>query len=617
MDNDVTLTDDVSVDAPVNEPTITDLELRNNSSEMSPEFQRMLRLVQVSSKFASTMALRPINAHIDEQWQCDAPAWSDSDNIWFNRRKVGDLTDPKRMTAAKGLTIHEISHILLTPRASSNISQWVRKNKFWPAFNALEDQRIETLMTAKYPAISQWLVATIANFLLEKKADYSAQFPIVWGRKYLPLDVRNATAKVFAKPENVTELGQIIDEYVTLNLADRKVITRAQELIERYHTLVMDSLTNVYDSQYAQDPERIYKKMGDPNGHIDRKNGQWKTDGGKVLDKDQQASMAKRAQAQMTGDGTPARGSDSLVDRSDAGSAMRQAIADLADQAEKSLEPELTNLAKQLNGDAGLKGGKAPAPDKPKYKYNRQPSAEAMQAVKTFSRELQAIKAEHDPGWDKHMSTGRLNVQRYSQGCDVDEAFDQWNMGREDAVDIECVILLDTSPSMNWCIDDAYESMWVVKRSMDKIGASTTVVTYDSESRLLYTANQRASLKVDVIDRGNSTEPLEALQYARQIVAESKRAMKIVVTITDGEWGSPDACDNILRNLRNNGVLTALAYVDDTDWWNERVGTQREGVKSINTHGCEVATLVNKPAQLAQFARRMVKSSIARNLERA
>jgi hypothetical protein len=606
-----------SITTPEEEINIT---YTNTSSDISPEVQRLTRLVQMTAKFASTMALRPIQAHIDLTFTQDAPAWSDSDNIWFNKFKVGDLTDPKRMTAAKGLTIHEISHILLTPRSGSNIVKWVRTNKLWEAFNALEDMRIETLMTARYPAISQWLVGTIANFLLDKKAYYTTQFPILWGRKYLPLDVRIASANVFKDQTVVARLKEIIDTYVTLNLADRKAIPVAQTIIEEYNKLINDALNN-NNSLYPMSPSDVFKSMGDPNGHLDRKNAQWKPSDSSPLDKATQDAMANRVIKQIlnetsTADALPlSEPSSSLMARD---AEWQGALNDMADRNSKRLEPELQNMAKQLSGDAGLKVGNVAVPKRAQG-WDSSVQPETVPVVKSFTRELMAIKSEHDPGWDKHMSSGKLNVQRYSQGCDVEEAFDQWNMGREDAVDIECVILLDTSPSMNWCIDEAYQSMWVVKRAMDKIGASATVITYDSDARILYAGNERATLKVRRADRGDSTAPLNALKYARQLIADSQRAVKMLLTITDGQWAQTQDCDDIIRNLRNNGIITGLAYVDDTEWWKinyPNSSLSLRGPSSVDTHGCEVATLVNKPQELAQFARKLVKASIARNLER-
>ena len=52
----------------------------------------------------------------------------------------------------RGLNFHELSHILYTPRQGSEIVTWVKENDLFKAFNALEDQRIETLFTSRFPS---------------------------------------------------------------------------------------------------------------------------------------------------------------------------------------------------------------------------------------------------------------------------------------------------------------------------------------------------------------------------------------------------------------------------------------------------------------------------------
>jgi hypothetical protein len=82
----------------------------------------------------------------------EAPAWSGASTVTFNSRVIGDLNDAKSIAGVKGLDLHEISHILYTSREGSEIFDFVSDNNYFMAYNALEDQRIETLFTAKYPS---------------------------------------------------------------------------------------------------------------------------------------------------------------------------------------------------------------------------------------------------------------------------------------------------------------------------------------------------------------------------------------------------------------------------------------------------------------------------------
>jgi pimeloyl-ACP methyl ester carboxylesterase len=125
--------------------------------------------------------------------------------------------------------------------------------------------------------------------------------------------------------------------------------------------------------------------------------------------------------------------------------------------------------------------GGAPAGNRESPAYRSSSvSAVAMRASKSFGIELERLRADFDPAWERRTSSGRINAQRYMTGADLDEVFDRWDEGRDDAVDIEAVILLDVSGSMHSDATNAYESMWALKRALDKVGAGTTVVTFAS-----------------------------------------------------------------------------------------------------------------------------------------
>jgi hypothetical protein len=195
--------------------------------------ERLIRMTSVISKFAGTLTLRPIKVQLDEGWQTDSPAWSDSDSITFVANKVGDLTDPRKVTSLKGLSLHEISHIMFTPRYGSILAKNVQKAKLWPAFNALEDQRIEMLMTTKFSSVSDWLTATIAQHLLAQPNQVPLAFPLLYGRKYLPSEVRKIVRDSYEQPQHVAELSKLIDRYIVLNLSDPKLYPEALEIITK------------------------------------------------------------------------------------------------------------------------------------------------------------------------------------------------------------------------------------------------------------------------------------------------------------------------------------------------------------------------------------------------
>lgn len=596
--DDVTTSPEPEVVAPT-QTTLTNTDYQDRNAD------RVNRMGQVVTKFASTLCLRNIGVKFQNNINTSAPAWSDSDNIYFNTMRLGDISSPKIVTAIKGLSLHEISHILLTPRVGANLSVWVKEQDYWRAFNALEDQRIEHFMTNKYSNVSDWLVVTIAQYLLDNKEAYEYSFPLLHGRKYLPQEIRDAVRGMYSFPEDIQELSSLIDEYILLNLADSTAIPRAKEIIEKYHNLVNG----------AND----WNKIKDPNAHSVRAGGELKSSGtSKPMSKaEQQAIIDKIKKGQLTivksdkkPDGT--NNNSSPVTLVDAIEITQQVYSEKLDE----LSEQIDDAMKQYNGTITLKGSQSKPIEKASWYLHNVPP-EVVSSSRSFSSELEMLKGEYDPGWNVRQQYGRLNIQRYVAGCDVEEAFDQWDLGREDAVDIEAVVLLDTSPSMQWTLESAFDSMWAIKRALDKIHASTTVITYDNKTKLLYSSEERADYRKRLSGVGGGTEPLDAILYAKNILGNSDRAIKVLITITDGVWSSSAECDQEIKMMRRAGVLTALAYVDDTEFYNEmyeKYGMNKTGVTSINTHGCEVTHKVNNASELFGLARSIVKAGVRRNL---
>jgi hypothetical protein len=603
--------DGVAVPTVPQEPLAPHQVIIGATTELDRNTERLLRMTQVFSKFAGTLTLRPIKVEVSRDGQGNAPAWSDSDSITFAHNHVGDLTDPRQVTALKGLSLHEISHIMLTPRYGSILAKNVQKAKVWPAFNALEDQRIEMAMTAKFSSVSDWLVATIAEHLLKNTQQIPVSFPLIYGRKYLPVEIRKIVRDSYERPQDVAELSSLIDRYIVLNLGDPKNYAEALKIIVRYNELV-----NGLEGKNPAYPEwgAGWDRIVDPNRHCDRKTGEWKVSQSKALSKSQQESMVAKVKAdngedygELGDSGNP--GNDpAFGPEAGHGGSLEQILKDTVDKVITTRAREISQSIKQFSGEAELSGAAMKPLPRHEWSYDKAPSLSAIQSAKSFANELEQLKALHDPAWLRQQSQGRLNVQRYVAGCDVDEAFDQWDSGREDAVDIEAVVLLDISGSMSWTLNSAYESMWAIKRALDKVNASTTVLTFGSKSSLLYSADERASTMLKYAGSEGSTEPLKALRYAKSVLANSNRAIKIVISITDGVWWGGQEPDEILQYLRKAGVLTALAYVSDPS-------CQRAGdTTRIDTHGCAVAVNVTDGKDLFTLARQMVKVGVHKNL---
>jgi hypothetical protein len=113
---------------------------------------------------------------------------------------------------------------------------------------------------------------------------------------------------------------------------------------------------------------------------------------------------------------------------------------------------------------------------------------------------------------------------------------------------------------------------------------------------------------MNFIHPDNGTNPTKALQYAQGVLANSNRAIKLLIVITDGEWNSAclETTENTIRAMRDGGVLTSLAwlYKGNLD------------LAQQNLHGAEIVSHVRDASDLLHLGRSIVEVGIQRQLTR-
>ena len=614
--------------------------------------ERAERMTQVISKFASAITSRVVSVSVVDRNHQNIPnpntqAWSDAENIWFNKDKLGDLNDPDVALAVKGVSLHELGHILLTPRAGSNLVKWVRGNDYQRAFNMLEDQRTELFLTAKYSNVKHWFTASITKYLMDNPQDIPNVFPLIHGRSFLPADLRQAIRSVYAHQDIASQLASIIDRYTVLNLSDSAHIPTAMQLIKELHELIAtegggwgsvpDPDKHGTDSSMkSSEKSKPMNKAGQDRiiDKIQKQRGQQQDNG----DGDEEGEEYEPSDTGQDGDGEDGDGdADGNSDKpmqglpkpgdkpaNEAGKGDSSNVNNIQHLAQKHLSntkdilrEDLHDMVSQFNGESALTSKHQTTPERSWRESQMPVPVPVVAQVKSFVNQLELIRAEHDPGWKRRVSAGKLNVYRYMTGAEPDEVFDLWDDGREDVVDIETVILLDNSGSMGWTIESAHDSMWAIKRSMDKIGASTTVLTFADDARILYAANQKAKITKSYVGTAGGTNPKQAIDYAKYVFANSERAIKILIVITDGEWWNSAEQDRIISQMRKAGVITALGYIDPRGSLDPETRARYHSDKqTVNGHGAEIVVALENGNSLLQLAKALVKSGIKRNLNK-
>jgi len=569
----------------------------------------------------------------------ETPARSSSNQIWVshNPAKLGRLSTATAVKRLKGLLIHELSHVLFTPRNRTDLVKAVTEKSLFNEFNILEDNRIENLTVAKMSGVKPWLTQAVLVEIIEqfKPADYV----LLAGRKYLDKDIVTNARNAFRQEMGDTtlnELEHIVNSYIRITFHEKGDKDKALDLIMKLAIL----LRNMHDSEIPNTANHEGECSSPKSEGSQKPMGKRDTD--KLMEEvEQMAADNQPSDDQSSDDQDTKNGSSSS---SDAVQSAKEAMSDAISSSDEEIRKELKDtvgMSKSKNHRTDSKSiGKVkrsninyPLPGKEDVLVTQ----EFLNAYTRFSKELQEVKSMSDPMWDRKTSEGRLNVRSLLLDGDLETAFDKWDDSRAEASDIECVVLLDISGSMNSMMKEALQSMWVIKKAFDNIEASTTVLQFGTAWSVMYDSTERAGTKPRREDWtvGGGTSPLKAIKYAQQILNNSPKAIKVMLIITDGHWADEHLCEDTITQMRDSNVLTGLAFLqdeksqeylkemgagtpatedmDESELWSRKVyGINEDGLYKIDGHRCEVVADTTQPADLPKFAQELARISRAR-----
>lgn len=576
-----------------------------------------------------------------------APAWSDGQAIYINQQEITEM-DIETLTQVTGLNYHELAHHFYTPRKGTELIKWVINEGYMEAANILEDQRIETLLVARYPAVAPYLTATVTRWLAESEEETAGVYALVRGRRYLPVELREAYRDVFAFPELIPSIIDIVDQYRTL--AFPRDYKRAQLLIKRFNDEVLKPIRGTMPNMSGgpnqcghRDPmvkgrpepgkmqERDSQRAGGmgaaespyipkPKPKPEESNSASNTNNQKPDKSDGDApnipaprsaseALAMREHNQQQRSESPAMEPGKGHHESKGG--IPDNIKDLLDNAiddvysNKAVQQDIKAKQRVIVGgdgkfDSSTKNGKYDLTDVP---------TDTVIMYRAFARELERLRDECEPGWHKGVPSGKLNVQRVINGCEIDEAFDRWEEGN-DGADVEAVILVDRSGSMGSDHNDRNASLacWTIKRALEAIDAPVTVYAFDDDTELAYKRNERAhKTRYKFIYGNGGTNPYGALIAAEQLLMSSRKKNKMLFIITDGAFNA-DKNDELIERISKRGILTAMTLImrdRDYDYYVERQGSQEEF-----RHKAEVFSRISSARDLIPFAKSVVMGAI-------
>jgi hypothetical protein len=214
------------------------------------EQERLRSLARTFARANTTLTGRRVTVECKVEDRVKAPAYSIGDQIVLNLAHIGSIDTTDDIIKVTGLDFHELAHAEYTPRKGSFIVQQVQRNNAWQTFNLLEDQRIESLLVAKYTSLKPYFVMAVMEYIAKPGSDLSTAHALTHGRRYLPVVVRQAIRAKFQHPNILKEMEGIIDDY-------RKIVYPMDNNAGLDLVLRMDRLLQ----------SNVQRPIDDPHGH--------------------------------------------------------------------------------------------------------------------------------------------------------------------------------------------------------------------------------------------------------------------------------------------------------------------------------------------------------------
>lgn len=228
----------------------------------------------------------------------------------------------------------------------------------------------------------------------------------------------------------------------------------------------------------------------------------------------------------------------------------------------------------------------------------------ARATAQRLNHVLSKMRSDLEPAWQRRQVTGRINMNRamLRQPGQMD-IFDRWDEGSEDEAGCEVVVCIDLSGSMSTSMIQASEALWALKRAFDDLNIRTTVLGYNHGHTVLMQGSEKAQRgKVKYFPAAGSTNPETAFNEALNILSRSDQPNKLLITITDGQWGDSARSEPVVEAMNRVGVTTMLLGLENA-------------VQRYGKHRHQEAHDISNISELVGVATKMV-AAILRNLRK-
>jgi hypothetical protein len=535
-----------------------------------------------------------------------APAWTSlaGDHVSYALDRM-PLPETKLDVAVwLGTNAHELGHVLFSPRSGSALmtrlaeAERVHLRGIADLHNIAEDQRQERLILARFAPWRAYLTAALGHHIVVGDAH---AWLLLAGRTWLPDAVRAQARRLFADTydePSAIRVAELIGDYQRLVDPGDTEAPEAFEILEALHDLFASVPPLRSRCQPLAEGEPDTSEAGgqapptaDEAEPDEGDDGAETGEGAEGDAQDgQEGAGAGETGASESGEGGQGEGAQEAPSRAAQITAAAAEQLDAADVAE--------DIAAVLNAIGGGRGS-----DQPEGADRRGTHVLATDAARRLHHEvgdaLLDLKDANEPGWVRRVDSGRLNVRRLANPqVNADELFDRFEPGQLEANELELVLLLDVSGSMNVQLWDLAEVTWAIRHAVDDLEGTATVITWDDgPHRILAAPGDRPDERMFVPGCGGGTRPTSALTEAYRLLSGSTCHNRLMVILTDGAWhGMSYQYDPLMEAMNDAGIVTVCGLLGPN------AGT--------DIHGCSYGERLGSLSDLARLFGRVAAARI-------
>lgn len=139
--------------------------------------------------------------------------------------------------------------------------------------------------------------------------------------------------------------------------------------------------------------------------------------------------------------------------------------------------------------------------------------------------------------------------------------FKKYQPGKRASLSVHVDLLVDGSGSMgDPGANKALEMAWGIKRALDEVDASSSIMQFHSHVDYILKPNERAAeTKYPAVGSQGWTEIAPGLWQAVKNARESEARFRAVFALTDGQYDQSDV-PVALAQLKKDGVYTAIFF---------------------------------------------------------